>query len=393
MGGISSAIQPQTFNSFLPIVMAQEEYRIRWFPFSRSAADPELHQITDRLLNIFWKLERSIKDSQSLDIDPELCQSQLVELAKCGRAAYHRFFENEQARNLLASSFQMMGTEIPAPTFVADTVPFPWELLYEGADYRNCDPDRFWGYRYTPARILTPEVDISQHVMEQAGPADMLFCLHHRLRQAHQQEWPAIQKLILVKGRGKCALLTPKGHLTQVADGESLLEYLDQASHNIVHFACHCEPSDTDVDTLLLSLLKDETCDEEAQVIELGTFTFLMMAGQQFQRRPLVFLNACQSAGGTDSLRKTLNLPQMFMKRGAGALIATVCPVPDLFAAAFARQFYTYFLSGGMTIGQALRETRLYFLEKHHNPLGLAYGLYSPAQYRLAQPPMLGGVA
>mgnify|MGYP001793019316 FL=1 len=91
-----------------------------------------------------------------------------------------------------------MGTEIPAPTFVADTVPFPWELLYEGADYRNCDPDRFWGYRYTPARILTPEVDISQHVMEQAGPADMLFCLHHRLSQDPQQEWPAIQKLILV---------------------------------------------------------------------------------------------------------------------------------------------------------------------------------------------------
>lgn len=393
MGGISSAIQPQTFASFLPIVVAKEEYRIRWFSFCRSATDPELHQFTDRVLDVFWKLERVVKDSQSLDIDPDLCKHQLVQLAKCGRAAYRRFFENDQARKLLTSSFQMMGNEVPAPTFVSVTVPFPWEVFYEGDHYRDCQPDMFWGLRYTPARILTPEVDISQHVMEQALPADMLFCLHHRLRQAHQQEWPAIQKLILVKGRGKCRLLTPTQPLTQVADGESLLEYLDQASHNMVHFACHCQPSETSIDTLLLSLLKDETCDEEAQVIELGTFTFMVMAGQQFQRRPLVFLNACQSAGGTDPLRKTLNLPQMFVKRGAGALIATICPVPDLFAAAFARQFYTYFLSGGMTIGQALRATRWYFLEKHHNPLGLAYGLYSPAQYRLAQPPMLGGVA
>lgn len=83
----------------------------------------------------------------------------------------------------------------------------------------------------------------------------------------------------------------------------------------------------------------------------------------------------------------------MFVRRGAGAVIATACPVPDLFAAAFAKHFYTFFLSGQMTIGQALRETRWHFLTKHNNPLGLAYGLYSPANYRLAQSPMMEGAA
>ncbi|NEO34736.1 MAG: CHAT domain-containing protein, partial [Symploca sp. SIO3C6] len=108
----------------------------------------------------------------------------------------------------------------------------------------------------------------------------------------------------------------------------------------------------------------------------------------RFQQRPLVFLNACQSAGGADALRKTFNLPQMFIERGAGAVIATACPVPDRFAAAFAQQFYHFFLAGHMTIGQALHKTRWHFLTQHHNPLGLAYGLYSPAYYRLAQSPM-----
>jgi hypothetical protein len=39
-----------------------------------------------------------------------------------------------------------------------------------------------------------------------------------------------------------------------------------------------------------------------------------------------------------------------------------------------------------MTIGEALQATRKYFIEKYNNPLGLAYGLYSPAYYRLTPP-------
>ena len=84
-------------------------------------------------------------------------------------------------------------------------------------------------------------------------------------------------------------------------------------------------------------------------------------------------------------------------------MIATACPVPDLFAAAFAKVFYEFFLRGLvvkdevtgekgfrlMTIGEALRATRWYFLKEFNNPLGLAYGLYSPAHYRLGKVPGL----
>jgi CHAT domain len=99
---------------------------------------------------------------------------------------------------------------------------------------------------------------------------------------------------------------------------------------------------------------------------------------------------------GADELRRIFNLPKVFIQHGAAAVIATACPVPDMFAAAFAKVFYDFFLRGMvvidetgekmvkiMSIGEALRATRWYFLKEFNNPLGLAYGVYSPAGYRV----------
>ncbi len=65
-----------------------------------------------------------------------------------------------------------------APTFVSEVMPFPWEVLFEGSeeDYEQGNPEMFWGLRYTPARILNPEKDIADYVLEQAQLSDMLFC-------------------------------------------------------------------------------------------------------------------------------------------------------------------------------------------------------------------------
>lgn len=73
------------------------------------------------------------------------------------------------------------------------------------------------------------------------------------------------------------------------------------------------------------------------------------------------------------------------------AVIATLCPVPDYFAHAFALKFYeilfateettsantTASISANQYIATALLETRRYFMEKYNNPLGLAYIIYA----------------
>ncbi|NER30231.1 MAG: CHAT domain-containing protein [Symploca sp. SIO1C4] len=93
------------------------------------------------------------------------------------------------------------------------------------------------------------------------------------------------------------------------------------------------------------------------------------------------------------------NLPKVFIQHGAAAVIATACPVPDLFVVAFAKVFYEFFLRGLvvedeamgektirlMTTGEALRATCWYFLKEYNNPLRLAYGLYTPAHYQLGK--------
>ncbi|MEC4815574.1 MAG: CHAT domain-containing protein [Scytonema sp. PMC 1069.18] len=394
MSGISSAVRHQTMASFLPILVRTESYNIDWHQFKKSATDEELLTFTNKVLDSFWRLEKAINQAKSIKLDAEICQKEMKELAKWGLAAYRRFFEDERSRQIIEGRCKMMGSETPAPTFISERVLFPWEVLYAGDNYQEANPAMFWGLRYTPARILTPEKDISRFLAERTTPLDMMFCLHHRLREAHQNEWLQIQKLIRTLQNSRCSLLSAIGKLTGIESGENLLDYLIEANHNILHFACHCLSEQLEVDTLLFSMLKDEGQEGEPLVIQLGTIAFILVKeDKQFQCQPLVFLNACQSAGGTDALRKTFNLPQMFIKRGAEAVIATACPVSDRFAAAFAQQFYTYFIQKQMTIGQALQATRKYFIEEYNNPLGLAYGLYSPAYYRLTQPLATVGVA
>lgn len=126
-----------------------------------------------------------------------------------------------------------------------------------------------------------------------------------------------------------------------------------------------------------------------SEVITLDLFTFGYVKGR-FQRRPLVFLNACHSAGGQAPRRMIFKLPQVFIQHGVAAVVATACPVPELFAVAFARGFYDLFLKPCLTLAEALCLMRCYFWEKHHNPLGLASGLYSPAHYRLAKGRVFG---
>ena len=109
-----------------------------------------------------------------------------------------RDFFSTDARRLLSRRFNMNRPGVPAPTFVSDLTPFPWEVLYEGQRYQEGDPQMFWGLRYAPARILDKKKDVSDYVGEQTPTSNMLFCLHHKLHEAHQKEWPRIKKLVKV---------------------------------------------------------------------------------------------------------------------------------------------------------------------------------------------------
>ena len=152
-------------------------------------------------------------------------------------------------------------------------------------------------------------------------------------------------------------------------------------TYELIHFACHCEP---DKLSELLTELKINIAGEEVAL------TVAQMSGsreaQSEHDGPLVFLNAC-STGEQGNNAEPPGFPENWInKRGALAVVATLCPVPDLFAHAFARKFYNTLLESPKkpeepvrerSLAEALLETRRYFMTECRNPLGLAYVLYA----------------
>jgi hypothetical protein len=316
---------------------------------------------------------------------------------------------------------------------------FPWEALYEGEDYDSTEAeklaDKFWGYRYVPARVMDRQ-PLSKVKPQNVTP-NMLFCLHRSLRQAHEREWPAIERLIAAGCAGQIHLLSPSFPPISLNNGRQLLNYLKTGEHNMIHFACHAVQNSAGEDVLSITPIDPAELGSLASPpagpdgFGLATDDFIGPTAKFQNIKPLVMLNACQTVDSSDELRVYYNLPQAFIDSGAAAVIATACPVPDVFAAEFARVFYEHFLigadpladylagaaagppttgeaelmrvlrvgseappaTGPLTIGEALRRTRCYFLLKHRNPLGLAYGLFSPAHYQVARPPAAGGGA
>jgi hypothetical protein len=109
-------------------------------------------------------------------------------------------------------------------------------------------------------------------------------------------------------------------------------------------------------------------------------------------RRPIVFLNMCQSAELLPSMSD--GFVRLFLDRGASAVIGTESPMTSVFAAAFAQSMFDALFSA-KDIGTALLETRRYYLApERRNPLGLAYTLYGRATAKVGASALLAsGVA
>jgi hypothetical protein len=150
-------------------------------------------------------------------------------------------------------------------------------------------------------------------------------------------------------------------------------------TYELIHFACHCEPHEV---SELLTQLKLHIAGEDISL----TVASMPSERRPDQPGPLVFLNAC-GTGQQGASAEPPGFPENWIsKREAVAVVATLCPVPDLFAHAFARKFYQHLFkslddpSGPVReryLSEALLETRRYFMEECGNPLGLAYVLYA----------------
>ena len=95
---------------------------------------------------------------------------------------------------------------------------------------------------------------------------------------------------------------------------------------------------------------------------------------------PLVFFNACRTAGEIYGFTQMSGWASQFMAAGAGAFIGTLWPVRSATARMFATSFYQAIVHGKATVGEASLHARRSVSEDLEDPTWLAYSVYgSPA--------------
>ncbi len=149
------------------------------------------------------------------------------------------------------------------------------------------------------------------------------------------------------------------------------------AQNQILYFYCHATTAGLaaaggpDASSLILTNGK----------LTLGELYLDAPVEAQLANRPLVFLNACESA--EMSPRFYDGLVPYFMAKGARGVLGAECKVPALFAAEWAVIFFDSLLDGH-ALGECVTAARRHFLREHRNPLGLIYALHCDGDTRVA---------
>lgn len=147
-----------------------------------------------------------------------------------------------------------------------------------------------------------------------------------------------------------------------------LTDCLDAGGFGVLHFAAH----NLNVPGNALS-----------SYVNVGgrPFNFVdlqMIANDQYaSAAPLVFMNACTSAGTALLMTELSGWAQEFLRCGAGAYVGSLWEVRDSTSREFAEAFYDKFSNGG-SLGESMRVARQSL--KPEDPTRYAYSLYGNPQ-------------
>ncbi|MFJ9619197.1 CHAT domain-containing protein [Streptomyces noursei] len=254
-------------------------------------------------------------------------------------AVQHQFWE--QSRRI--TSFTILGEH--------DVI--PWELLYplnEGQE------DRGFLCEWLPVvrRVF------GQDRVRELALSTMAFVVPPGSPKEAGKEVDA------VRARLAPALNDP---IVPLTEREELTNRLEDGLGGLLHFACH--------NAFTAAGSKVAMADGPFAPIDLAAAAQLRSLRAE---HPLVFFNACSSAGEIDWFGETLGWAPQFLRAGAGAFIGTLWPVRSDSARDFADAFYDQLITRGKPLGQASLAARQAIRSPDGDPTWLAYAVYgSPA--------------
>lgn len=246
---------------------------------------------------------------------------------------------------VIQDQFWQLRDSITAFNIACEDDKVPWELLYP---LRPNDDEGF----------LVEQFPVLRRVYDQ-GRSDRVSLGHpqyvvppHSPENA-QAEVAAIARIL--------------GHLAgpAVTDLADLLQALDAGSTGLLHFACH-------------NTFSAQTGGSSINMAG-GAFVPQLLnsaVGRRClaDRSPLIFINACRSAGVSAEYTHMMGWASQFMAAGAGAFIGTLWPVRSSQASLFAEAFYAA-LTAGENLGRASLTARQ-ATKDDADPTWLAYTAY-----------------
>ncbi|MET7879255.1 CHAT domain-containing protein, partial [Micromonospora profundi] len=246
-------------------------------------------------------------------------------------------------REIQDQFWQVRGS-MSAFTIATDYDVVPWELLYPLSAQQD-------------AGFLVEQVPVvrrtyGQHATAAIGLDNPRFVLPAKAPTGAHEEVAAI-RAILGAGDGE-----------PITRADELLDLINSGSLGAIHFACHNTFSadgsfiDLDGGRIRPSLLAEASIRQPLRAAV-----------------PLVFINACRSAGVTPTYTRMLGWAQQFMASGAGAFVGTLWAVRSESSARFATTFYQA-LAEGETLGAAALAARTGQQDDPLDPTWLAYTVY-----------------
>jgi hypothetical protein len=247
--------------------------------------------------------------------------------------------------DVIKEQFWQLRNSITSFNIACEDDTMPWELLYPltRADDAGFLVEQFPVLRRVYGQCRSDRILIgdTQYVVPPGPPGNA------------QEEVAAICRIF---GQSAGSVIT------NLAD---LLDLLDAGRMGLLHFACH--------NTFSL-----ESGGSSIKMVG-GAFVPQLLNSAVARhcladRSPLIFINACRSAGVSPQYTQMMGWASQFMAAGAGAFLGTLWPVRSSQASQFAEAFYTALVDGA-DLGQASLTARQE-TKDDADPTWLAYSAY-----------------
>lgn len=271
-----------------------------------------------------------------------------MDLARVGHSLFHDAFSHTPLHKILHDLSPGRPIEV-----LSDDVSFPWEVLHP-EDPANGSSLQFLGLNHFVSRRPKGFQAWNGSPILSGSPAITLFA-NRDLQAVREDETPFLWGL---HEKGAIDLF----QYGLDGEGARLVEDTIDSPVDVIHFACH--------------LLEDKASKQDVLVVSPATRIRAVDVPRKPPDdiwRPHVFLNVCDS--GVGSPFDAGDFVRVFLNRGAAAVLATECRVPDVAAAWFSKRFYSEFLEG-KPVFEAILSVRRTMAADLRNPIGLFYSLW-----------------